>query len=123
MTFKALVVEDEAALRFIYERMLTSLGWEVQMAKDGRQALAILEQYTPDLVFLDMLLPLVNGLQVLQQIAADSRFGQTCIVIASSSKEYARHTHLMPCCEFLLKPIYPSQVKEIAERIMQHPSR
>ena len=123
MALKALIVEDEAALRFIYERLLGTFNWEIRAARDGQQALDILTDYVPDIVLLDMLLPMVSGLQVLQHMAADGRFQRTCVIIASSSKEYEQYTGLMPCCEFIHKPIYPTQLKQLIERVAQQKAR
>lgn len=117
MQFSALVVEDEAALRIIYDRLLKNAGYEVWLARDGGQAIDILENHTPQLIFLDMLLPMVNGVQVLQYLAQDDRFNKTHVVIASSSADFARHVNLVTSSEFILKPIMPSQIMNIAGRI------
>ncbi len=112
---QVLVVEDETALRVIYERILVKTGCDVQLARDGHQALQILETFTPDLMFLDMLLPYLSGFTVLEKIATVPRIANhTKVVIASSSKEYERHIGLVPDCTFILKPILPTQIRDIA---------
>lgn len=115
-----LVVEDETALRVIYERVLERTGSQVLLARDGHQALAILEAHTPDLIFLDMLLPGISGLEVLETIAATPRLLEhTQVVIASSSKEYEQNVHLVPGCRFILKPIMPTQIRDIALALIE----
>lgn len=115
-----LVVEDETALRVIYERILTKIGCEVLLARDGQQALDILEQHTPDLIFLDMLLPGVNGVKVLEAISRTPRLAHHMqVVIASSSKDYEQMTHLVAGARFLLKPILPTQIRAIALALIE----
>jgi CheY-like chemotaxis protein len=110
-----MVIEDETALRIIYERVLTKTDYEVLLARDGQQAIELLRGITPDLIFLDMLLPNISGLVVLEFIAQQPAIANHAhIVIASSSKEYEQYTSLAPSCEFILKPILPTQIRDIA---------
>lgn len=116
--FKVLVVEDEVALRVIYDRILRLLGCEVTLAKDGEEALRLLETQTPDLIFLDMLLPYVNGAQIIQYMATVQRLRHIHVVMVSSASEYEQYKKLLPSSEFHLKPILASQIKTIARRAM-----
>lgn len=114
-----LIVEDEPALRDIYLRVMQKQVWRICEARDGEQAIACLQDTTPDLIFLDMLLPHVSGLQVLQYIASKPHLCKAHVVMVSSSQEYARYTSLLPSCEFYLKPILPSQIQEIILRFSE----
>jgi CheY-like chemotaxis protein len=116
--FKVLVVEDEVALRVIYDRILRLVGCEVTLAKDGEEGLRLLETQTPDLLFLDMLLPYVNGVQLIQYMAATPRLRHVHVVMVSSASEYEQHKKLLPSAEFHLKPILANQIKAIARRAM-----
>lgn len=112
---KAMVIEDETALRIIYERVLTKTDYEVLLARDGHQAIEMLRGVAPDLIFLDMLLPNVSGLVVLEFIAQQPHIATHAhLVIASSSKEYEQYVSIVPSCEFILKPILPTQIRDIA---------
>ncbi|MCU0513251.1 MAG: response regulator [Anaerolineae bacterium] len=114
--FRVLVVEDEVALRVIYDRILRGLHCDVVAARDGEEALHLLEQYTPELVFLDILLPYVNGIQVMQYMATQERLRQVPVVMVSSASEYEQQKNILPFAEFYLKPILASQIKDIARR-------
>lgn len=117
-TARALIVEDEVALRLIYEKLLQDMGFSVVYARDGEAALDMLNQITPQLIFLDMLLPVVDGKTVLEFVRGDTRFEQTCVVMTSSAQEFAQLSSSYPSTEFLLKPILPAQIKEIGERVL-----
>lgn len=115
----ALVIEDEVALAIMYERVLRDVGFGVLCAYDGLSGLELLQEHTPRLVFLDMLLPLVNGLKLLEYIAGETRFQGTYVVVASSAKEYEQYIGMVRSGEFVLKPIMPGHIRAIALRCLQ----
>lgn len=118
--FQALIVEDEQALLFLYERVLQSIGWDVLKAKDGEQAIAVLQQHTPHLIFLDMLLPGIHGKQVLEYIVTEeARLRDTHVVIVSASKEFEQLVGVMPAKEFLHKPILADDVRRIGRKVIE----
>jgi CheY-like chemotaxis protein len=65
---KILLVEDSRALRLSNEHALRSAGHEVICAEDGQAALECARQHRPDLILLDLLLPRMNGLEVLTRL-------------------------------------------------------
>jgi len=65
---RILVVDDEAPVRQAFEAALQAKGYEVVLARDGREALRIVRRETFDLIFLDILLPEVGGASVLKAI-------------------------------------------------------
>ncbi|MBC8099607.1 MAG: response regulator [Armatimonadetes bacterium] len=115
----ALIVEDDASLRVIYRRVLEDLGFKVLEAADGIAALNILETAAPDVIFLDMLLPTINGVTVLNHIVTEPSLRQTHTVIVSSNKQFERMERPDMGITFMLKPIRPAQIKEIAAAIAQ----
>ncbi|MCU0497101.1 MAG: response regulator [Anaerolineae bacterium] len=115
----ALVVEDDASLRVIYQRVLEPLGFQVVEAIDGAEALAFLEKNTPDIIFLDMLLPNVNGVIVLNYIAAEPRLQTALTVIVSSNKQFERMQQPNLRVKFILKPIRPTEIRELATQVLQ----
>jgi len=66
-----LVVDDEDCIRKVLRQFLTGKGHEVLEAADGLEALAVLEKYTVDLAVVDLMMPHMNGLEVLQQMQQD----------------------------------------------------
>ena len=65
---RVLVVDDEASVREVFAAMLRAKGYEVALARDGREALKSLRREKFDLIFLDILLPYVGGASVLKAI-------------------------------------------------------
>jgi DNA-binding response OmpR family regulator len=68
---RVLVVEDDEAIADVLRRSLRAEGHEVKSAGDGAEALTAAEQFTPDLVVLDLGLPRLDGMEVLRRLRAD----------------------------------------------------
>ena len=68
---RVLVVDDEPTLTELLSMALRYEGWEVRTAGEGRQALSIAREFRPDAMVLDIMLPDIDGLQVLQRVRAD----------------------------------------------------
>lgn len=112
-----LIIEDEQPLQIIYSRSVLRHGYETLVAGDGREALDLLQTHVPALIFLDMLLPLVSGVEVLQYIANEPRFDKTHVVIMSSNGEFRSQQYMFHSCEFFLKPLLPSHIGTITARL------
>jgi CheY-like chemotaxis protein len=112
----ALIIEDDAGLRLIYRRVLEDLGYGVREAADGMEALELLDLHTPDLIFLDMLLPKISGVTVLNHITTTPKLRSVHIVIVSSNQQFEKLAHSDLDIDFVLKPIRPAQIRELALR-------
>jgi len=67
---KILVVDDEEAIRLLYKEELTEAGYQVDVAKDGAEALGKLQQARPDLMTIDLRMPGMDGIELLSQVRA-----------------------------------------------------
>ncbi|MDX2775994.1 response regulator [Streptomyces caniscabiei] len=74
---KILLVEDNLELRNIYEMFLKHRGYDVQVAVDGEDGLKRAKEFHPDLIFLDIMMPNVDGLRVLKLLRHDEQYGCT----------------------------------------------
>lgn len=68
---RVLVVDDEASLTDLLQMALRYEGWEIKTAADGSSALTTARDFRPDAIVLDIMLPDIDGLQVLQRLRAD----------------------------------------------------
>ncbi len=73
MKKKILVVEDEESLRLLYEEELEAEGYEVLTAGNGREAIQQLEKGKPDLIILDIVMPVMDGIEALGRIVGKER--------------------------------------------------
>jgi len=74
---KILLVEDNVELRTIYEQFLTHRGFDIASAIDGEDALAKAKALHPDLIFLDIMMPNLDGIRVLKLLRHDDTYGCT----------------------------------------------
>ncbi|MGQ9889748.1 MAG: response regulator [Aggregatilineales bacterium] len=112
--FVALVVDDEAAMHTLYEMILAPVGFAVQQAADGEQALALLRHQLPDVVFLDILLPKRDGRAILDYRDATPRLRHVPVVVVSAHSHFQRLLALRPEDSFLVKPVRPNQIRDAA---------
>ena len=105
-----LIVEDDAQLRGMLRQALMFAGFLVEEASDGWNALRRIDERPPDLVVLDLDLPIVHGLTVQQQITAHARTRSIPIIIVTGSSESLDQVNV--AC-ILRKPISPEQVIEV----------
>jgi len=68
---KILIIEDDAPYRKIYKRKFEVAGYQVEVAEDGEQGLQIMRTFQPDLVCVDLMMPKMDGFQVLDHAKAD----------------------------------------------------
>ena len=73
MKKKILVVEDEEGLRLLYKEELEAEGYEILTAGNGREAIQQLEGGKPDLIILDIVMPVMNGIEALGRIVGKDR--------------------------------------------------
>ncbi len=81
---RVLYVEDEKFFGDTVERVLTSVGYEVKQAADGEIGLKLAREWHPDLILLDLLLPKVEGLEVLRQLKTDLATERIPVIILSN---------------------------------------
>ncbi|WP_228021560.1 response regulator transcription factor [Vasconcelosia minhoensis] len=84
-TAKILVVDDEPAIRNLIHRFLAKQAYQMESAEDGKSALAIFEQFNPDLVILDVNLPDANGYDLCKEMQA--RTGVFVLMLTSRNDE------------------------------------
>ncbi len=65
---KVLVVDDDPSIRLLYKEELEEEGYEVKVASSGEEALKLFDEFEPDIVTLDILMPDMDGIQVLRKM-------------------------------------------------------
>lgn len=85
---KILVVDDDDAIRELFDGLLTEAGYEVTLAEDGLAAVAALKKEVPDLVILDVMMPVINGPRLMELIRSSERpeMWQVPILICSAGQ-------------------------------------
>jgi DNA-binding response OmpR family regulator len=84
---KILVVDDDHEILTLIAMLLRRIGAEAWTFEDGESALYRLSQAVPDLIILDLMLPDINGLQILQQVRAQERLSHVPVLILSAKAD------------------------------------
>jgi CheY-like chemotaxis protein len=116
---RILVVEDEQHIAKFLQFVLTKGGYDVTLAYDGEEALAVFEQYHPDGVLLDLVLPGISGLDVLRQLRSTPSNSRLAILIltASSVEQLAEEVVQAGADSYCPKPIAPSRLLRKLEEL------
>tara|TARA_B100001245_G_C22872207_1_gene419427 strand:- start:393 stop:761 length:369 start_codon:yes stop_codon:yes gene_type:complete len=84
MSSKVLIVDDEPNILMSLEFLLKKSGYQVFIARDGREALDIVEMELPDIILLDVMMPEVDGYEVCQKIKNDDKTAHIKIIFLSA---------------------------------------
>lgn len=121
-----LIAEDDDAIREILEDVLSSAGYRVIGATDGLEALDWLSMVQVNLVIVDILLPRLGGLELIQHLRQSSRWAGIPIMVLSAFADLERYQSL-PVEAVQLKPFHLSDILGHVERLIgsarEHPER
>ena len=116
-----LVVDDFADNREMYSEFLTYSGYEVVEARNGREAIEAAIQRTPDIIIMDLSLPVMDGWEATRRLKADERTRQIPVV-ALTGHALAGHSkgaRDAGCDSFLAKPCLPDQLVAEIKRMLE----
>ena len=109
MPARVLVVDDERVVTEVVERYLQREGYEVSLASDGAEALRVAQEWAPDLVVLDLMLPTLDGLEVCRRLRHDS--STPIIMLTARGEETDRVVGLeLGADDYIVKPFSPREL-------------
>ncbi|VTU27456.1 Transcriptional regulatory protein YycF [Variovorax sp. PBL-H6] len=116
MTHKVLIADDEPNIVVSLEFLMKREGYQVSIARDGEQALDAIRRLRPDLVLLDVMMPIKSGLEVLQAVRADEAIAGTRILMltAKGRTTDAAKGLALGADAYMTKPF---STRELAERV------
>ncbi len=122
---KLIVADDSRMVRGIVTRIVEPLGYEVVAAGNGQEALNILEsgEQNINLVLLDWNMPVLNGIDVIKKMRADSRLKSIPVLMVSTESEEDRIKQAMDAGAqgYLTKPFTPEQLTNAIRRALVKP--
>ena len=117
MAKKILIVEDDKFLRDLISQKLLKEGYDIAEAVDGEKGIEGVKKEKPDLVLLDLILPGVDGFEVLSQIKADPILAQIPVIILSNlgQKEDVERGLKLGAVDYLIKAHFTPE--EIIQKV------
>jgi CheY-like chemotaxis protein len=107
---RILLVDDNAELRFVWKRVLTSAGFEVQEAANGADGLEQARAWRPDVILMDISMPVLDGIQATTRLKADPATASIPVIVISGEMDAAERTRASRCDMCLTKPIRNQQL-------------
>jgi two-component system, OmpR family, alkaline phosphatase synthesis response regulator PhoP len=119
MASKILVVDDTETMRLYQHMLLSGLGYEIEMAENGVEALDKMKTWKPDLVLMDIMMPRMDGIECCRLVKSDAKLKKVKVVMVTTKNEYGRvkEAFAAGCDDYVTKPIdrdeLLSKVKEL----------
>lgn len=113
---KVLIVDDALSIVKILEVKFKNKGWNVKTANDGQQALEVLKDFTPDIIFLDIMMPKMDGYQLSEKLKNNSIFKDIPLILVTGVGQYEEQLKGLDSGvdEYITKPFDPEDVYKIA---------
>lgn len=119
---RVLIVEDDPLIARIVEIKLENRGYQVIRASDGQEGLEAIRQHKPDVVLLDVMMPVMDGYQVLRILRGEAEFTSLpVIMLTAKGQERDIMSGLKEgATDYIVKPFSPSEVVERVEKVLRH---
>lgn len=120
-TQKIAIIEDELSICEMYRMKLASAGYDVKTAHDGQEGLDLLEVFKPQLILLDLKMPVMSGDEMLAKLRQTDWGAKIRVIILTniSRDEAPRNLQFLNVDRYIVKAHYtPSQVLEIVNEIL-----
>lgn len=117
---RILVVDDEPFICRSLTFVLRKAEYEVLEARNGEEAIAAIRQHKPDLVFLDVMMPKLNGFQVTEEVRKDRALdGVKIILLTAKGQESDREVgKTAGANDYITKPFSPTRILERARQLL-----
>jgi DNA-binding response OmpR family regulator len=109
---KALVVEDDATTRTLLAGLLESIDCDVDLAADGEEALVQLQSRDYDIILLDIVLPKMSGIDVMESLRRERPHTLSCIIVVTGLDIREIRSLFPTAHETLSKPVIPSRLRQ-----------
>ncbi|WP_376100736.1 response regulator (plasmid) [Roseomonas sp. CCTCC AB2023176] len=112
-----LVVEDEFGIVELFDAVLSDEGHRVRTAMNGQQGMRMLAEERPDVMFLDYMMPVMDGAATLRAMAADPGLRSVAVVMMSSMPEATVAERCSGYAAFLAKPFDVTRIIALVEQL------
>lgn len=121
MSKTILIVEDYADIRTMMKFLVQSYGYEVIEAADGQEAVERAKQFPPDLILMDLSLPIMDGLTATQQIRKFDGYAKIPIIaVTAYGNSYYRRAIEAGCDDLINKPLDFNNLEPILKQYLGH---
>lgn len=122
---KIAIIEDDMAIVQMYRTKFETEGYDVETAGDGATGLDLIESFSPDVVLLDLMMPGMNGLDMLQKLRNQPGGGEAKVIVLTNmgDTETATKVYKMAADDYIVKAeMTPKQVTERVKALLDKPA-
>lgn len=116
---RVLIAEDHQETQFIFNRALQRAGFEVCTVQDGAAVVDHLHTKQPDVLILDLHMPILNGIEVLHHIRQSHTLQHLKVILVTADDLILRTSERCMSDKFLIKPILPEQLISAVRALIQ----
>lgn len=116
-----LVIDDDAVVGRSFDRVLSGKGYEVDTALNGEEALKDIEAQDYDVVFTDIKMPGMDGLEVAERIRARCPWTPIVVITGYGTKENEARASVLGVSGFVRKPLTPDMIESITLKALEKP--
>lgn len=115
---KILLVDDAAFMRMRCKKLLVEKGYEVIEAENGAQCVELFQMHSPDLVLMDITMPVMDGITALKEIRAIDKSAVVAMVSAMGQQAMVIEAIKAGAKDFILKPFEPEKVLSTVKKLV-----
>ncbi len=119
---QVLVIDDDAVVGRSFDRVLTEQGYDVSTARSGAEALNKIEENTYDVVFTDIKMPGMNGLEVAKRIMERCPWTPVVVITGYGTAENEARAKVLGTSGFIRKPLTPEIIERITLKVLGKPA-
>lgn len=116
MSKKVLIVEDEAAIATLVSVIVREMGLDATTAANGAEALVKIEKGKPDLIIVDLIMPVMTGEELIQEVQADPELADIPIILLTTRHGAAGYKK--DAFPLISKPFEPNEVKDVVRQVL-----
>ncbi len=116
---KILIVEDDPNVGESLRQLFKKKGYSISLAPNGKEALHLFRQQNPDLIITDLVMPRMDGIELLEAIKSLNPESEVIVISAQATIEKAVHAMKLGAFDFIEKPINPRVITILAERALE----
>lgn len=122
---KIITIDDDPVVRTLIKKTFSSLGFEVITAADGIEGLRAIENNQPDIIILDVMMPIIDGLEVLKRIKATPKIAKIPVIMftAISDGHMVVETSKFGADDYIIKPFQSSVLIQKVKKLLKDKHR
>lgn len=118
---RILITDDSTVITTLLETIISDLGYDTQVAQDGDSCLECIRTFEPDLIFLDLMLPKVHGMEILKYVKSNPNTSKIGVIICTGKaliQDY-QEAIISGADYYLVKPLHKETIEDLVKRFFQ----